>query len=53
MQTQDVVLALNLIAAKAQKLARDLETNKLWEGDLPRGLAEIHSALQDAQSASR
>ena len=44
-----VVLALKLIAVKAEKLARDLENNQLWEGDLGRGLGQISEALDDAR----
>ena len=42
------VMALKLIAAKAQKLAYDLENGKLWEGQLADGIAEIRSQLTDA-----
>lgn len=48
-----VVMALRLIAAKAEKLAHDLESNRLWEGDLSRGAVEIRSALQDVEQAAR
>jgi len=42
------VLALKLIAATAEKLARDLEQGRLWDGDLSRGLAEIQRQMRDA-----
>lgn len=45
------LLALRLIAAKADKLADDLEHSRLWEGDLSRGLGEIQVALEDARRA--
>jgi hypothetical protein len=43
------LLALKLVAAKAQKLAHDLEKGRLWDGDLSRGIAEIAAALEDAR----
>ena len=42
------VMALKLIAAKAQKLAHDLENGKLWEGQLADGISEIRGQLADA-----
>lgn len=43
------VMALKLIAAKAAKLADDLERGRLWEGDLAAGVAEIRKQLADAE----
>ena len=46
------VMALKVIAAKAEKLAYDLERNRLWEGELSQGVAEIYKALQDIKERS-
>lgn len=46
------IMSLKLIAAKAEKLAYDLEHNKLWEGDLIAGTSEIQAALQDVKRVS-
>lgn len=43
---QRVILALKVIAAKAQQLAHDLENGGLWEHDLERGVAEISEQLR-------
>lgn len=43
------VMALKLIAAKAAKLADDLERGRLWEGELASGVAEIRKQLADAE----
>ena len=41
MNTEAVILRLELIAAKAKQLASDLKNNKLWEGDIQSGVSEI------------
>ena len=43
------VMALKLVAAKAEKLAHDLEKGRLWPGDLRDGIAEIAKQLDDAR----
>ncbi len=43
------VMALKLIAAKAAKLALDLECGSLWEGEPASGVAEIRKQLADAE----
>lgn len=43
------VMALKLIAAKAAKLADDLERGRLWDGELTSGVAEIRKQLADAE----
>lgn len=53
MTDSTVLLALKLVAAKAAKLADDLEKGRLWEGDLQRGIAEIDAALTDATHSYR
>lgn len=54
---REIIMALKLIAAKAEKLGYDLENNKLWDGELERGLVEIQKslsgALSDATNQSR
>lgn len=45
-QTESNVARLELIAAKARQLAMDLKEGKLWEGDLSRGMSEIHEQLR-------
>lgn len=47
-----VILALELAAAKAAKLAADAKANKLWPGEVASGCAEIHAALNDAERNS-
>lgn len=44
-----VLLALNLAAAKAAKLAIDYAQGKLWPGDLSAGITEVETALLDAR----
>jgi len=41
------VLCLQLVSARAAKLASDLEAGRLWEGEYQQGLAEIGKALRD------
>ena len=43
-----VALSLRIIAAKAQQLAEDCESNRLWDGELRRGLQEISEQLDRA-----
>lgn len=48
------VLSLKAVAAKAAKLADDLENNKLWPGELSSGISVIQKDLRDAElQASR
>lgn len=44
---------LELIAAKAKTLADEVRRGAHWPGDLNKGLSEIQSTLQKAQSLSR
>lgn len=53
MSKTEALLSLKLVAAKSEKLAYDLEHNKLWEGDLEKGIASIRAALNDAERAAR
>ena len=46
-----LIAYLELISAKAKALAEDYKENKLWEGDLSKGLAEIGETLQKAIGA--
>lgn len=46
---EDIILALKLAAAKTAKLAKDFESNRLWEGELSSGISEALSALNDAK----
>lgn len=48
-----VVTTLKLIAAKAEKLAYDVENARLWDGDLSRGLSELRQQIDDAQRLSK
>jgi hypothetical protein len=41
------VLALRAVAAGAEKLADDLEGNRLWEREFDTALAEIQRNLRD------
>lgn len=41
------VLALKLIAATAEKLAADLEGNRLWEREYGEAVAQIQRAVRD------
>jgi hypothetical protein len=44
---------LDLIAAKAKVLANDYRQNRLWEGDLSKGLAELEAQIEWVQRESR
>lgn len=50
---QVAVMALKLIAAKAAKLADDLERGRLWEGELAEGVVEIRKQLADAERPAK
>jgi len=47
------VMTLKLIAAKAEKLAFDIEMGRLWGGDLSRGIGEIQTQLNDVMQTAR
>ncbi len=49
----DAVLALKIVAAKAEKLARDLDRGQLWEGELASGLQDIEKQLGAAHAYAR
>lgn len=51
--TRLAIMALKLIAAKAERLAYDLENRRLWEGDLSRGISEIQAQLNDVLQETR
>lgn len=48
MNRDEVVIRLELIATKAKQLADDVKNNRLWEGELSKGLSEIGEQLQMA-----
>jgi hypothetical protein len=43
-----LIASLRAAAAKAEQLAQDVERNRLWDGDLDRGIAEIRAQLDRA-----
>lgn len=43
--------AIRLVAAKATKLADDLEKGRLWEGDYEEALAQMQASLNSAKQA--
>ena len=43
--------AIRLVAAKATKLADDLEKGRLWEGEYEEALAQIQAALSQASQS--
>lgn len=46
MAKDDIIAArLDMIAAKAKILADDYKNNRLWDGDLGRGLGDIRREL--------
>jgi hypothetical protein len=45
MNMEMAAVRLELVAAKAKQLAEDLKNGRLWEGDLSRGIREIHEQL--------
>ena len=47
------IMSLKLIAAKAEKLAYDLERGRLWEGELSQGISEIQKQLTDVMQNTR
>lgn len=46
------VAHLELAAAKTKQVALDYKTNRMWPGDLQRGIAEINEYLRLANSAA-
>lgn len=49
---RQAIMALRAVAALAEKLAEDLEGNRLWEGDYSRSMAEIQRHAADAGRVS-
>jgi hypothetical protein len=45
MSRELISVRLDLIAAKATQLSNDYKGNRLWEGDLSRGLADIREQM--------
>jgi hypothetical protein len=53
MSKDDIIAArLDLIAAKARILSEQYKNNKLWEGDLERGLEEIQREISAVRNNS-
>jgi hypothetical protein len=53
MSKDDIIAArLDLIAAKAKILSEQYKNNKLWDGDLERGLEEIGRELAAVRNNS-
>lgn len=50
MTNQTKAMYLDLVAAKATQLAYDLRSNKLWPGDLDKGIGEILTNVEKASS---
>lgn len=48
---RQAVTALRAVAALAEKLADDLEGNRLWEGDYTQTMSEIQRHTADAARA--
>lgn len=44
------VMNLRAAAALAEKLASDLEGNRLWEGEFSEAMAQIQKAVRDVPS---
>jgi hypothetical protein len=44
------VVNLRVIAALAEKLANDLEGNRLWEREFGQAMAQIQKAMRDVPS---
>lgn len=49
----EVVLALKIIAAKAEQLANDVANGRLWEGELSSGLGTIAEQLDRARREAK
>lgn len=49
---RQAIAALRAVAALAEKLAEDLDGNRLWEGDYSRSMAEIQRHVGDAGRVS-
>lgn len=49
--SDQAVIYMYLVAAKAAQLAQDMKTGKLWPGDLSSGIGEIQEALRKCQQA--
>ncbi len=47
MNRQAAIVNLRLIAAQAEKLADDLEHNRLWPGEYSQGVTVIENAFRD------
>lgn len=50
---EQIATYLDLMAAQAKTLSRDVRDGRLWNGDLNKGLREIREALDKAQNAAR
>lgn len=44
---EQAVVNLRVVTALAQKLADDLEANRLWEGDFSDGMAQLQKAVRN------
>lgn len=44
---RSAVVNLRAAAALAEKLADDLEGNRLWEGEFSQGMAQLQKAVRD------
>lgn len=49
-ERRSAVVNLRAVAALAEKLADDLEANRLWEGEFTQGMAQIQKAVRDVPS---
>lgn len=50
MSNKIAVMNLRVIATLAEKLASDLEGNRLWEGEFSTAMAQIQKAMRDIPS---
>jgi hypothetical protein len=53
MANVNLMITLNLLAARAQKLANDASNNRLWPGDLERVLVELQALIAEARNHDR
>ena len=53
MNRERAVLALNLVAAKAALMAKQVEDGQLWPGQYESGIQEIVEAVDEANRAGK
>jgi hypothetical protein len=53
MDSEQIGIYLDLVAAKAKALASDVKNNRTWPGDISQGIREIQDSLNKASEGSK